>query len=148
MKIAALVIRPTEDDRPEVIRTELPASVEEFGPAEPEYGALKELIGGWVEHVGVARGIDVWCDEEFRLKGSKPTALIRGERGEHWDFGGTIVITGPSREKLLAWSIERLSLLGPGAKLSPGSIRISTVDAEGNEKVVYDSGPIEPGEAS
>jgi hypothetical protein len=69
------------------------------------YNWLREKIGkdNMVELVQVAPRIDVWCDEEFRLKGDmRASAIIRGRRGDY-DFGGAIIITAPTHEKLEAF---------------------------------------------
>ena len=72
---------------------------------ELEYEWLREKLGcDMVEHVGVAPGISVWCDEEFRLKGNtRASAIIKASGGGAYDFGGAIVITARSHEKLITF---------------------------------------------
>jgi len=139
--IDALLVKPIEGEVPEIIRTELEAITEPGVAPEPSYEALKEHIKAYIEHVEVAPGIHLWCDEEFRLKSLEPSAFIRAiprvdrldETPRVWDFGGPLVITGPSREALLVWAADNLKLPLPGkTKLSPGTIRISTVNEDGS----------------
>ena len=72
---------------------------------EPKYEWLRGKLGcDMVEHVGVAPGISVWCDEEFRLKSNtRASAIIKAPQGGSYDFGGAIVITARSQEKLIAF---------------------------------------------
>lgn len=139
--IDALLVKPVEGGLPEIIRTKLEADSEPGGEPEPSYDALKEHTRP-TEHVEVAPGIHVWCDEEFRLKSLEPSAFIRAipridrldTTPRVWDFGGPLVITGPSREALLVWAADNLSLPVPGggAKLHPGGITVSRVNDDGS----------------
>jgi hypothetical protein len=140
MRMAALIVKPGE----QIVRTEVEA-YEEWGIVEPEYESLRGIIGAPIEHVRVAPHVSVWCDEMFRVKGLKPSAIIVGDGGAIWDFGGPIVVTGRTREELLAWASDRLRIPGDGYRLEPGRITILTQDEDGVLREVHSS-VVEPGE--
>lgn len=68
------------------------------------YGEMKTVIGGWLEHITYNRNldsnnIDMWCDEEGKLKGLKEEiAVYERESNEviEW-LVGTIVFTGRAK---------------------------------------------------
>lgn len=63
------------------------------------YEELSNAVGGYIEHVTFNRElaenkIDVWCDEEFRLKGTKPSVVIVNDNGSFVEWlGGNLVFT-------------------------------------------------------
>jgi hypothetical protein len=108
-----------------------PVAVEVDDEGGPTLAWLKaKLDGAWIEAVYVAPDITVWCDEEFRLKSLKPTALVGGPRGL-WDFGGPIVLTGP-KEKLDDFMTTSVRLPPEGFQLAPPFIRFDRFDPEEN----------------
>ena len=64
-----------------------------------EYDELRDAVGNWIERVTFNRelydnGIDVWCDEEYRLKGMTPSVVIVNDDGKVIDWlGGNLVFT-------------------------------------------------------
>lgn len=60
-----------------IYRRGVPVEVVEMAQ---EYEQLKEAIGGYIEHVTVHPGVDMWCDEEGVVKQLPPTVIVRGER--------------------------------------------------------------------
>lgn len=67
------------------------------------YEELRDAVGGWVERVTFNReldenGIDVWCDEEYRLKDLTPSVVIVDDNMTVVDWlGGNLAFTGKSR---------------------------------------------------
>lgn len=63
------------------------------------YEELSDAVGGYIERVTFNCelndcGIDVWCDEEYRLKDTKPSVLIMTNDGGLVDWlGGNLVFT-------------------------------------------------------
>lgn len=55
--------------------------VKELPSNEVGYEVLNEAVGGWIEHITynrefVERHIDMWCNEEGKLKDLKPSVAI------------------------------------------------------------------------
>jgi hypothetical protein len=97
---------------------------------EPEYESLRAMLnGGWVEHVSVDPDVEVWCDEEFRLKSLEPSALVLGPNGAVWDFGGPLVITSPRGVDLRAWAARSLRVPPTGYTLEAARFEFVPFDA-------------------
>jgi len=83
---------------------------------DPGLDAMQAIVGGYVERIvlggepAFGHGIDLWCDEEFLLKGYRPNRLINHRQGIHGDFfiaahdgeGETIGLTEAEAEEWLA----------------------------------------------
>lgn len=64
-----------------------------------QYDELRDAVGNWIERVSFNRelydnGIDVWCDEEYRLKDMTPSVVIVDDNLQMIDWlGGNLVFT-------------------------------------------------------
>ena len=66
------------------------------------YEFLKETVDGYIEHVTLdsldTHHIDLWCNEEGKLIGLEPTAILY-YKGKAYDYlSGNIVFTGHDGE--------------------------------------------------
>ena len=85
------------------LRTDLTFEEIEVSSKVVQYKELRNAVGNWIEHVTFNReldenGIDVWCDEEYRIKNSKPTVVVIDDNRKTIDWlGGNLVFTAKSR---------------------------------------------------
>lgn len=82
---------------------------------EPGLKPMQDFVGGYIEAVRLSgeyggAGVDLYCDEEFLLKGYAPNRLIRNDLAIHGDFfisahddeGETVGLTDAQCEEWLA----------------------------------------------
>lgn len=100
-----------------------------------QYEELSGAVGGYIERVTFNReldenGIDVWCDEEYRLKGSTPSVMVVNDSLSVIEcLGGNLVFTAQGNfdgesYALEDWQIDiikrvlsRMAVVKHGAKV-------------------------------
>ena len=64
-----------------------------------DLGTMQALVGGMIECVGVAEGVDLWFNEEGRLKHLPFNRDVVGVDNATWDIMGRLFVCGADEEE-------------------------------------------------
>ena len=80
-EIKVVIVEPLKAPRIEIIENTLEA--------------MQKIVGGWIEPLNIADGIDIICNEEGKMNGLTLNRGLRTEGGEIWEvIAGTFLIAG------------------------------------------------------
>lgn len=83
-----------------------PDSTVQIREADVDLAFTQELVGGYFEHVTLARDLGMYVNEEGRMEGLAHNATASRlywaarnlQPSEHWDIRGPVVLVGPPDE--------------------------------------------------
>lgn len=86
---------------------------------ESDHEALHEALGGYLEHIGIGRGIGILCDEDGRYKGpvvkGRPTSLpYNFSLPDIGPLVGPVLFVGESPDGFIGLDDEQISLVFDG----------------------------------
>jgi len=65
---------------------------------EDSLDAMQDIVGGYIERVRLGDTVDMWFNEEGRLKGLPMNRLVPDDYGNQWDICGNLFLASHNDE--------------------------------------------------